>query len=166
MRKPAAHHLRLQLLVAWCLACSSVTALAVVLLQPERWITASVERLSTSASRIIPDEVVSNVPRSFDRSHVRFSGTLADGQPLSGDVREGDHITIGGKDGLKRVFAVTDVDRHEIPMGPRSAPRPLAILVVTARDLDRPQSQPIRFIIEDRNARGVASVMERSPRAL
>lgn len=144
--------LTLQVVLACSFASAAVTALAFVLLTPERWIVSHGQYHIGGTGRILADEAVGSVPSEFDKSKLRLSST-SELKPIGSDLVEGDHISIGGDGGLKRVLQIVDVQRVEVRpkrgTSHGSTPDVLEITVVTARDLDAPEAPPISLIVED-----------------
>lgn len=161
--------LPVHVVLACCFASATVAALSVALLSPERWLAAHAAAPTGGTDRILADEASGSLPSDFDKSHLRYS-SAAEVKPISGDLHEGDHISIGGSDGLKRVLKVVSLERMTV-RARRSDARGatsefIEFTVVTAQDLDAPNSAPVRLILEDGRSADRRTKTASSPAAL
>ncbi len=138
--------------VAVCVASAAVGAVIALLSAPDRWLPSVVSDAHgpSAIGKPIADVSEPTMSDDFRQDHLRYSDAATRSiSPLSADLQPGDHITIGGKGGLKRVFKVTEVRRLRTGGSGAYGFGSVPMMLVIAVDVERPEEPPIRVFIED-----------------
>ncbi|MCB1510939.1 MAG: hypothetical protein KDJ36_08540 [Hyphomicrobiaceae bacterium] len=137
------------------LACAGIMATAVAMVatvSPLALARAIMPASTPVAVHPVGDPMLQAATNGGIGRHMRLAGLTAGDGPLAlsaGRITVGDRITIAGRDGAKRIYAVSLIKEIEVPITKVTETDPPArLLLVVARDVARPASRPLRFIVE------------------
>lgn len=113
--------------------------------------------------RFVHADQAAHTSGALDHSYLHLSRADPGVDLTRSELATGDRITVGDVDGLKTVLEVIDVRKTALALDEAKKTK---LTVVLARDVERPERHPVRFIFETGRLKGNSAHEVIEPQAL